>query len=366
MIYIHVPFCQRFCTYCDFYSEIAGEGAFGRYADAVCAEIRRRRKELAAPECFHPDTLYFGGGTPSLLPLDVIRRILEALQETGHEVPFEEFTLEANPEDIVTRGGDYLCALRALGVDRLSIGIQSFDDGILRWMNRRHDASTAENAVLMAREAGFTNISVDLIFGLSQMDDRIWESTLDRTLSLNPEHISCYQLSVEGESALAALVAAGKYTEAGEQLCGRQYTMLCRRLAAAGYRHYEISNFARPGCEARHNGGYWRRIPYAGLGPGAHSLRFEGGTAIRSWNDACLADYHSTEEVLTEENARTETIMLSLRTADGVDANWLRSHSDPAALSTLLASGALEARDQRIRIPEDHFFVSDEIIRELV
>lgn len=367
MIYVHVPFCGRFCTYCDFYSEIASSaGVYERYAERVSEEIRSRAAELSARESFTVNTLYFGGGTPSMLPIPVLEQLLAALEQTGHTAPFEEFTLEANPEDIVTRGRDYLHALRTLGVDRLSIGIQSFDDGILRWMNRRHDAATAEEAVRMAREAGFDNISVDLIFGLSQLDDRTWSTTLDRTLALRPEHISCYQLSVEGESALAALVAAGKYVEAGEEQCRRQYTLLCNRFARAGYRHYEISNFALPGREARHNSAYWRRLPYVGLGPGAHSLRFDGGVAIRSWNDASLVAYHATEEVLNEEDARTETIMLSLRTSDGIDGAWLRAHTDASVLSRLLSSGALVAEGDHIRIPEERFFVSDEIIRELV
>lgn len=368
MIYVHVPFCQRFCTYCDFYSEMAENPVvFERYVSGVCEEIRRRHDELAAADSFLLNTLYFGGGTPSLLPIDALGQILEALRRTGHSSPFAEFTMEANPEDIVQRGPDYLRELLRMGVNRLSIGIQSFDDAILRWMNRRHDAATAEKAVRMAREAGFGNISVDLIFGLSQLEDSVWKGTLDRTLALKPEHISSYQLSVEGESALAAMVAAGKYEEAGEEQCKRQYDILCQRLAAAGYHHYEISNFAKPGYEAKHNGGYWERIPYAGLGPGAHSLRFEGSTGIRSWNDCRLTDYRSTEERLGEEDARTETIMLSLRTAAGIDETWLRSHTDASTLTSLLAEGALvSAGGSRLRIPETRFFVSDEIIRELV
>ena len=233
MIYIHVPFCKQFCTYCDFYSEIAGEGCFKPYADGVCAEIRQRAKDMDDD----PKTLYFGGGTPSVLPLSVLTRILITLDEVGHGGPYREFTMEVNPEDLVEKGKGYVESLLSLGVNRLSIGVQSFDDGMLRWMNRRHDAARAK------------------------------EDTIDQAIALGPEHISCYQLSVEGESALAELVAEGRYTEADDTLCRRQYDMLCQKLAATGYHHYEISNFAKEGFEAVHNGGYWARRPYVGIGP---------------------------------------------------------------------------------------------------
>lgn len=364
MIYVHVPFCKRFCTYCDFYSEIAtNPRVFDRYTDAICAEISRRRNEFQDPETFLPDTLYFGGGTPSVLPVEHLTRILMALQETGHGAPWDECTLEANPDDLVERGPEYLRNLRALGVDRLSIGVQSFDDGILRWMNRRHDATRAEQAFRLAREAGFDNISLDLIFGLSNLSDESWKATVEKTVALGPEHISCYQLTVEGDSALAAMVADGRYTEATEETCRRQYDILCEALSAAAYRHYEISNFAIPGYEARHNSGYWQRAPYIGLGPAAHSFRGN----VRYWNSSVLNEYSASTEQLTPDTVRIETLMLSLRRADGIDADWLRANTEPETLASLLGSGALTVTEEgRIRIPEDRFFVSDEIIRELI
>ena len=257
MIYVHVPFCKRFCTYCDFYSEIAQEGCFKPYADGVCAEIRRRAKEIDD----NPRTLYFGGGTPSVLPLSVLTHILIALDETGHGGPYREFTMEVNPEDIVERGRGYVDSLLSLGVNRISLGIQSFDDSLLRWMNRRHDADGARKAFRIVREAGCGNVSIDLIFGISHLPDGVWAATVDEAVALGPEHISCYQLTVEGESALADMVADGRYQEAGDDLCRRQYDILCQKLTEAGYRHYEISNFAKPGFEAVHNGGYWARRP---------------------------------------------------------------------------------------------------------
>ncbi|MBR0052700.1 MAG: radical SAM family heme chaperone HemW [Bacteroidales bacterium] len=358
MIYVHVPFCKRFCTYCDFYSEITEEGCFKAWADEACAEIRRRARDIGDD----PKTLYFGGGTPSVLPLSVLTSLLITLDEVGHGGPYQEFTMEVNPEDIVEKGKGYVESLRALGVNRISIGVQSFDDPLLQWMNRRHDAARAREAFRIVREAGVDNVSIDLIFGISHLSDEVWADTVDQAVALGPEHISCYQLTVEGESALADQVAAGEYTEADDALCRRQYDILCQKLAEAGYHHYEISNFARPGFEAVHNGGYWDRRPYVGIGPGAHS--FHGST--RSWNSKVLHGWTATTETLTPEDARVETLMLSLRTDKGIDAAFLHKNCRKEDIGRLVESGALVPVGNRYRIPEDRFFVSDEIVRELI
>lgn len=384
MIYLHVPFCGSFCTYCDFYSEICRGGrAFNEYADAVLKEVNDRREEIcmnmSAPGAVN--TLYIGGGTPSVLPLDVLRRIVDALLSSrslrrgentvGAQSPFEEFTVEVNPEDIVEKGGEYARGLLALGVNRVSMGIQSFDDGILRWMNRRHNAAGAVEAFRILRRCGVRNISVDLIFGLSQLADDVWEDTIERALELAPEHISAYQLSIEEGSALAKLVADGRYVEASDEQCRHQYDVLCQTLRQAGYHHYEISNFARPGFEAVHNSAYWSRVPYIGLGPGAHSLTGD----IRSWNsqelphrstDGSPATYSRTSETLSPEDIRVERIMLSLRTDKGLEAAELYSLADRAVINSLLSEGALEKQGGSIRIPESRLFTSDEIIRELI
>ncbi len=358
MIYIHVPFCKSFCTYCDFYSELAGEDLFGQYTDQVCAEIRRRAPEMVDS----PRTLYFGGGTPSLLPLSSLTRILLALEECGHGGPYREFTMEMNPEDIVEKGLPYLQSLKALGVNRVSMGVQSFDDGLLGWMNRRHSAQGARDAFRLVREAGMDNVSLDLIFGLSNLSDSVWEDTVDQAVALGPEHISCYQLTVEGDNVLSHRLETGEYVEASEESCRRQYELLCRKLSQAGYNHYEISNFARPGYEAVHNGGYWSRMPYVGLGPAAHSFSGRG----RSWNESTLTDYAHTEESLSVEDEKVETLMLALRTARGVDGDFLHGNCRKEDIDRLLQEGALLQEGRRYRIPEDHFFVSDEIIRELI
>lgn len=384
MIYLHVPFCGSFCTYCDFYSEICRGGrAFNEYADAVLKEVNDRREEIcmnmSAPGAVN--TLYIGGGTPSVLPLDVLRRIVDALLSSrslrrgentvGAQSPFEEFTVEVNPEDIVEKGGEYVRGLLETGVDRVSMGIQSFDDGILRWMNRRHSAAGAVEAFRILRRCGVRNISVDLIFGLSQLADDVWEDTIERALELAPEHLSAYQLSIEEGSALAKLVADGRYVEASDEQCRHQYDVLCQTLRQAGYHHYEISNFARPGFEAVHNNAYWSRVPYIGLGPGAHSLTGD----IRSWNsqelphrstDGSPATYSRTSETLSPEDIRVERIMLSLRTDKGLEAAELYSLADRAVINSLLSEGALEKQGGSIRIPESRLFTSDEILRELI
>lgn len=387
MIYLHVPFCGSFCTYCDFYSEICrSRQAFNEYADAVIAEIRDRRKELemnmSAQDAVN--TLYIGGGTPSVLPLDVLSRIVGAVSQTERlslvtepvEVTtqtelFDEFTVEVNPEDIVEKGREYVRGLLALGVNRISMGIQSFNDDILRWMNRRHDAGNAVKAFHILRESGVRNISIDLIFGISQLTDETWKDTIEKALELSPEHISAYQLSIEEGSALAKMVADGRYVEASEEQCRRQYDILCRCLGRSGYHHYEISNFAKPGFEAVHNSAYWRRAPYIGLGPGAHSLTGN----VRSWNsqelphrspDGSSATYSRTSETLSPEDIRVERIMLSLRTDKGLEAAELYSLAGRTVINSLLSEGALEKQGGSIRIPESRLFTSDEIIRELI
>ena len=389
MIYVHIPFCRSFCTYCDFYSEVAAkcrgaeetsrqEELFAQFADALVAEVRMRGQEITDEK----NTLYIGGGTPSVLPLYVFERLLEALREVGHGGPYDEFTVEVNPEDIVDRGEDYVRALIAMGVNRISMGVQSFDDSILKFMNRRHSADLARKAYAILENAGVRNISIDLIFGLPQLSDGQWRDTLTSALRISPSgrpphHISAYQLSVEPGSMLARMVEKGRFEEASDELCERQYSMLCKVLSDAGYYHYEISNFARPGYEALHNSAYWRHIPYVGLGPGAHSfgdIRSRlVSTLCRQWNRpdlrAYIADPASVQEseILDDEKLILEKIMLALRTSEGIDEAFLEEHCDREALARAVEGGALVyAGNGRIRIPESRFFVSDGIIADIV
>lgn len=356
MIYIHVPFCKSFCTYCDFYSETRVCEA-GLYARDVIAEVQARREEILATSAL--DTIYIGGGTPSVLPPDVLKSIVDALPLRGKE----EFTIEVNPEDIVTRGESYVKELLAMGVTRISMGVQSLDDALLRWMGRRHDSARAIQAATIIREAGVKNLSLDVIYGISHLGDETLASTLEGILALRPEHISAYQLSIESGSALARMVEDGRYTEADEEQCRRQYLLICQRLREAGYRHYEISNWALPGFEAVHNSAYWKRLPYVGLGPGAHSLRIGRAAAakdgksgyeqensekeadgreevqVRSWNSETLSGWTAESETLNKEQIREEEIMLGLRTAEGTDIDG-----------------------RHVKLSEEDWFIADSII----
>jgi len=289
-----------------------------------------------------------------VLPLSCLERIISALPPG----PREEFTMEVNPEDIVEKGEEYVRGLISLGIGRFSMGVQSLDDGMLRWMNRRHNADRAREAFRILREARADNISTDVIFGISHLDCATLENTLDELVQMRPEHISAYQLSIEEGSALASMVRDGQYEEAPEDLCRKQYESICSILSQAGYRHYEVSNWALPGREARHNSAYWKRLPYVGLGPGAHS--FSGN--VRSWNSQNTVSWTREEEVLSEEDERVEKIMLGLRTAEGIAADLC----DGAALAKLLEEGALTKNGELVSIPEDHLFVSDDIIRALL
>lgn len=357
--------------------EDAGQpGRFQNYCEAIVREAALRKDEILDSVRLQgsPDTLYIGGGTPSVLPLDVFGAMVRGI---GREVfgdeahRYGEFTVEVNPDDVCKGGLPYLEGLAGLGVNRISMGVQSFDDGMLKWMNRRHNAAGAVRAVDLIRRAGFRNLSIDLIFGISGLEDDKWMATVAETIRLAPEHISAYQLSLEEGSALAELERAGKYREADELSCRRQYDILCEMLADAGYMHYEISNFARYGYKAMHNSAYWKRLPYTGLGAGAHSAVAgeDGVVNCRRWNPDDADGYASPggvepgSEILSPEDIEVEEIMLALRTSAGI----CRSRVPDAVASSMLESGELEpAPGDRLRIPESRFFVSDAIIRGIV
>lgn len=430
MIYVHIPFCKSFCTYCGFYSETSA--CYDRYVEALLGEIDSRKSEFDAT--MDVNTLYIGGGTPSVMPLPLLCRVVEALKDESGSRNFDEFTVELNPEDVIQRGEAYAEALLGMGVTRASMGVQSFDDAVLRWMNRRHDAETAVRAYRILEKSGFRNISIDLIFGLPELgpdsqtrhsdsqpkhsdslsgrftghrgkdgyvpllDERLWRETILRALDISasgmlPSHISAYQLSVEPDSALDGMIADGRCREASEESCARQYEILCEELSAAGYHHYEISNFALPGMEARHNSAYWRHVPYVGLGPGAHSLSIlPDGHRCRSWNSPDLKLYLETfaplgqrdtgcsgQETLSPVQLGIENVMLGLRTSLGCPLPELVSACDRARLDSAISSGRLvpvpgsselsgleDGAAQYYRIPEKYFFISDGIISELL
>lgn len=352
MVYVHIPFCGSFCTYCGFYSETVCPGAdFKDFTQEICAEIESRKDEIAATAPV--DTLYIGGGTPSLIPLESLSRIAEAVMKAlspcGKKHSFREFTVEVNPEDIVTRGEEYVRGLLDIGVNRVSMGVQSLDDGILRWMNRRHDVSGALSAYDILRKAGVRNISIDIIYGISHLSDAVLLDTVNGIVALRPEHISAYQLGIDEDSILWSMVSDGRYGEASDEQCRHQYSLVCSALRDAGYEHYEISNWAMPGFRAVHNSAYWTRAPYVGIGPGAHSFSILPPSDVagascrteqrRSWNSSSLTGWERSSEVLSPEEIREEEVMLGLRTLEGWDGRQLS---------------------------EEEWFVSDDIISDIL
>lgn len=291
------------------------------YIDGVARELALRFPPAAGGDRWEAETLYLGGGTPSRLGGEGVARLLAVLRERVALVPDAELTLEANPEDVTPEA---LAAWRDAGVNRLSLGGQSFDDGVLRWMHRAHDAAAIVGAVDQARAAGIAHVSFDLIFALPPALDRDWTDDLERAIALAPSHLSLYGLTVEPGTPLGRWRERGETKEAPEDQYEREFLEAHARLTAAGYAHYEVSNFAGSGGRSRHNGSYWRGVPYAGLGPSAHE--FDG--YVRRWNVGPYAEWlrrlrsgadpAEGSETLTAENRAAEAVYLGLRTSDGL------------------------------------------------
>ena len=307
-----MPFCHRKCTYCAFYSRPVANGQWSvaSYVDELLAEMDLRKGEQAHPI----KTIYFGGGTPSILPVEQLARIVEGLHRCFDLSQLEEATIECNPEDLTP---DYLAGLRHLGLfNRISIGIQSLDDEVLRMLNRRHTAQQALDAIENAHTAGFGNISVDFIYGIGHMGLIRPISHIGHIYLIN--HVSAYSLTVEPGTALAAQIQQGRVVLPDDDEVVRQYHALHHAFEAAGLHQYEVSNYARPGFESKHNSRYWDRTPYLGLGPGAHS--FDGHR--RRWNSPIQVESGKwrveSEETLTTADAYNELLMTSLRTTRGL------------------------------------------------
>lgn len=374
-IYLHIPFCNSKCIYCGFYS-VVGREIREKFVPALRREISLRRNffNTLPKEQQVIKTLYIGGGTPSVLPTATLNEIVTLLKENFIFHDSYEFTVEVNPDDVTK---EYAEGLKGLGVNRVSMGVQSFEDAHLRWMARRHTAKQAEEAFAILRDAGIKNISADLIFGFPLLSMAQWESNLKKLTSLSPEHISAYQLSIDENTALERLAAKGHFIPADEAACSVQYSMLQSLLKEAGYEQYEISNFAKRGFRSCHNSGYWERVPYLGLGPGAHS--FIGRK--REWNFNSVEDYCRKDlfeihqgETLTESDVYNETLMLGLRKSEGMAIEKLLKSCSSAPLfyeesrdvfNRYLSAGLLLREGDNIKIPPGKFFISDGIIRDL-
>lgn len=375
-IYLHVPFCNSRCIYCGFCSTVS-KGLRQKYIPALKREISERGDFFSS--LYESDrivkTLYVGGGTPSILPPELLKEAVSAIRETFTIAEEIEFTVEVNPDDITE---DYAGSLRKMGVNRVSMGVQSFKDSHLKWMRRRHDSQTAVNAYRIIRKAGFDNISLDLIFGFPLMTVGDWEDNLDTIIELSPEHISAYQMGIDPDTPLERMEKSGEFSLPSQEDSERMYKILQAKLKAAGYVQYEVSNFCKPGYHSRHNSSYWNRTPYLGLGPGAHS--FIG--MAREWNTSDIATWCNLSilplregETLSPEDVFNEILMLGLRTAAGVSLDTLRNcgPQSPLFISDLLPKlSAMESNglitltpDGKIKIPPGKFFISDGIIRDL-
>ncbi len=360
-MYVHVPFCRKKCPYCGFYSAVSAASLAPRWIDALEREMALYR------ERFGPfDTLYIGGGTPTLLSGEDLHRIIDRLRLEFRFAPDVEVTVEANPEDV---GPAKLDALICAGVNRVSLGVQSFNDDALAYLKRRHSARQAEEAFRMLRAAGFRNVSVDLMYGFEAQGLTQWLETLSRAVDLGPEHISCYQLTYEEGTSFGKLLARGKISVLSEARESSFFLATSRFLRKHGYSHYEVSNFARsPEYGSRHNLRYWRRMPYLGLGPSAHS--FDGRSRwwnVRSVEDYCtrLANGESAvdgAETLSGEQEFLERLMLGLRTQEGISTGMI---PDPRKYAKLLdeltKSGIVRITGDRILPTPRGFLVADSL-----
>ena len=318
-IYIHIPFCVQRCGYCDFYSNTR-LSMKTQFVKSLKKEIIGRSKELRAQKI---RTIYFGGGTPSLLNKRELEEIFGALKQACDLSEVEEITIEVNPDDVTE---PYLIDLKETGFNRLSMGIQSFNDQVLTFMNRRHDANEAFKAVQLSQQLGFDNLSIDLIYGIPDMCLCEWEETIRAAIRLNVQHISAYHLTFEQGTDFYKKLKKGIVDEVDEKDSLEQYNVLVSMLESSGFEDYEISNFCRSGYESKHNSNYWTGNDYMGFGPSAHSYL----NKVRRWNISDLSAYvrkitdgesYFEEEILTETDIYNETIMLGLRTSKGLDIN---------------------------------------------
>ena len=374
-LYIHAPFCRSKCFYCDFYS-VASRSAIPAWLEAIRAEMLLYRKDFPAF-----DSLFLGGGTPSILEERDLAILFESVHEHFRFAPSPEMTMEANPESL-SRGK--LDTARGFGVNRISLGVQSLDDNDLKYLGRAHDSRRALEAFSACRAAGFSNLSVDLIYGLETQTLKSWEKTLDLLLEFRPEHISCYQLTFAKSTPLWKMRRLGRVRAIGEKMEAAFFIWTSRYLERRGYHHYEVSNFsAGEKFMCRHNRKYWRHVPYLGLGPSAHSFAGEraggadigvasGGRSRRWWNVKSVRDYCeflregkapvAGFEELSAEQFDLETLDLALRTEEGLDATFLaRFPGSRRVLEQWEKSGFARVSDGRVRPTRKGFLVADSL-----
>ncbi|WP_345227020.1 radical SAM family heme chaperone HemW [Hymenobacter koreensis] len=371
-LYLHIPFCKQACHYCDFHFSTA-LGRKQQVVQALVREMELRRDYLGGEEL---QTIYFGGGTPSLLTAAELTTLFEAIYRNFSVAPEAEVTLEANPDDLTPAK---LHELAASPVNRLSIGLQSFHEPHLRRMNRAHSAEESRRSVLTAQDAGFENISIDLIYGVpADGDHTIWQQDLRAAVALQVPHLSCYALTIEPQTVFGRQQRKGLFRSAPDEFVARQFELLLETAVEHGYEQYEISNFAQPGRHSRHNSSYWQGVPYLGLGPSAHS--FDGQS--RQYTVASNTQYvqavlernelPATHEALSPIDRANEYLMTSLRTSAGCNLAYLRQHlgvdlvaQHPAYLQQLQHDGWATLTDDTLRLTDRGKLLADQITLEL-
>ncbi len=373
-IYIHIPYCRQACHYCNFHFSVSHRNREA-FVDALMQEMSMQAdffKHIG--ETGEINTVYLGGGTPSVLENDELEMLFEHLGNVFSIAGAEEITLEANPDDL---DHEKLLFLRDTPVNRLSIGVQSFQENDLRYMNRLHTPAQAVESIELARQLGFERLTVDLIYGTPTMNDRQWEENLGRVVEMDIPHISAYALTVEEKTVLHYLIKKGRFEDVTEEQSARQFELMCGKLSSAGYAHYEVSNFGRPGHYGLHNLSYWTGRPYLGLGPSAHS--YTGRR--RSWNPANTSLYiqsiregelPASGETLSNEQACNEYVMTSLRTMWGCNLNRIRDQYGESLARQVeknaarhLQQGMLQRSDNYLFVTQRGKFFADGIAAEL-
>lgn len=369
-IYIHIPFCKSRCIYCGFYSTTLLD-LRKKYINAVCREMELRKNYIREPF----STIYLGGGTPSLLDEAELTKLFLYINNVYDVDRNAEITMECNPDDITPK---FTNMLSRLPINRVSMGAQTFADSRLRLLHRRHNSDEVKHAVKLLREAGIKNISIDLMFGFPDESLSQWKEDISAALALNVEHISAYSLMYEEDTPLWKMLDTGKVKEIDEELSLTMFKELVCQLTDAGYEHYEISNFARPGYRSRHNSSYWHQVPYIGLGAAAHSFDLNS----RQWNVADLKLYIEEinngiipmeREELDNDTTFNDIITTALRTSDGIDLNVLETRLGKRYRNTLISAagkhleqGLLEIRHDRLRLTAEGIFISDMVMSDLM
>jgi oxygen-independent coproporphyrinogen III oxidase len=370
-LYIHIPFCKKACYYCDFH--------FVASLKNKTELLNALRKELISNkegwESYSFDTLYLGGGTPSVLTVDEIRELTDTIFSTYRIANNFEYTIEANPDDLTIKYIDDL--KKTTPINRFSIGVQSFQDNLLHKLNRRHTGEQAKESIQNVKKAGFDKITMDLIYGIPGLTDQYWSETLETFINLGINHLSAYHLSIEPKTAFYVWQKKNRFKQIHEEQSQKQYKILVTLMKQHGFMHYEISNFAKNGEVSRHNTSYWKGVPYLGIGPSAHSYQ----NYVRRWNVANNTQYIASigqnlddyfeMEYLSEAERYNDYMLISLRTIWGADLSYIQKEFSPSifnsclkALRKIIPNGMITEKNGKIVLTEDGWFISDLLISE--